>query len=125
MKNILLILLIGFLGLQSCYYDNEEELYPQVETGCDTGNVTFSKTISDILSSRCLSCHNNANADSYGDGIKLEDYQDVKSAAEGGRLLGSLKHENGYAKMPLGAGKLDDCKILQIEAWINAGFPNN
>ncbi|HHH52285.1 MAG TPA: hypothetical protein ENK91_01380 [Bacteroidetes bacterium] len=125
MKKIVLILSLLVVGLQACYYDNEEELYPSVDTGCNLENVTFSGTISGILSSRCLGCHGNATASSYGDGIKLEDYQDVKNAADGGRLLGAVKHEQGYSKMPLGSAKMDDCKISQIEAWINAGSPNN
>lgn len=125
MKKIILIFSLLVLGLQACYYDNEEELYPTVETGCNTKNVTFSETITEIFSSRCYACHSNVNANSYGGGIKLEDYQDVKNAADGGRLLGSIKHEQGYAGMPIGAAQLDDCKISQIEAWINAGAPNN
>ncbi len=120
-----LILTFLIIGLQSCYYDNEEELYPNVETGCNTENVTFSGTITDILASRCYGCHSNINANSYGEGIKLEDYQDVKNAADGGRLLGSIKRESGFTAMPLNTGKLDDCKISQFEAWINAGTPNN
>lgn len=125
MKKIVLIFSLLVIGLQACYYDNEEELYPYVDTGCNLENVTFSTTITGILSSRCLACHSNANANSYGEGIKLEDYQDVKNAADGGRLLGSIKHEQGFAEMPIGTDKLDDCKISQFEAWINAGAPNN
>ncbi len=113
------------IGIQACYYDNEEELYPVINSGCNTENVTFSKTIKDIFASRCYGCHSNVSANNSGGGIKLEYYQDVKTAADGGRLLGSIKHESGFAKMPIGTGKLDDCKISQIEAWINAGAPNN
>jgi len=123
-KNILIFTLL-MIGLQSCYYDNAEELYPNIETNCNIENLSFSTTVTEILSSRCYGCHNNANANTYGEGIKLEDYTDVKNAVDGGRLLGSIKQEPGFAAMPIGAAKLDDCKISQIEAWINAGAPNN
>lgn len=111
--------------LKSCYYDSEEYLFPELSSGCDTSNVTFSTTIQPMLQSYCYSCHSNSNASGSGAGIKLENYSDVKAMADNGRLLGSISHENGYSPMPKGGSKLSDCKITQTQVWIENGAPND
>ena len=126
MKRILFLLIGLFaLSMQSCYYDNEEELYPQITNGCDTTNVTYSNHVSKIISSRCLGCHSDASYVNYGGGVQLEGYNNVKSSAENGGLIGSITHDPGYSAMPKGASKMDDCKIEQIKIWIAQGAKNN
>jgi hypothetical protein len=121
-----LIFLFSILWLASgCYYDSEEFLYPQISNTCDTTNVTYSQSVVPLLENYCLSCHSNSMAPSSGGNIKLENYADVKIQADNHKLLGSVAHENGYSPMPLGASKLDDCKITTIRIWVNAGAPNN
>jgi uncharacterized membrane protein len=109
----------------ACYYDNEEYLYPQLDTTCDTTTVTFSSSVQPVLQENCLSCHSNNSASSLGGNIKLEDYQDVKQRADDGSLLGTISHESGYSPMPKGASRLNNCKISIIKIWINSGSPDN
>jgi len=123
MKKILgLTVLITFFCI-SCYYDNVENLYPEINSACDTTNVTFSSTISVMLSNNCLSCHSNTTAANFGNNIRLQDYSDVNAQRQ--RVLGSIKHNSGFSPMPKGGAKLNDCLITQFEIWVNNGSPNN
>jgi hypothetical protein len=122
MKN-LFILLVFVALVSSCYYDNGEELYPVLNTDCDTTNVSFNPVISSILQNNCLSCHSNATAASSGNNIKLENYADVVSSADA--VLGSIRHDTPYSPMPKNGGKLNACIISQLEKWITNGTPQN
>ncbi|HEY3373270.1 MAG TPA: hypothetical protein VGK10_20655 [Prolixibacteraceae bacterium] len=117
---IALILSIAFIS--GCYYDSEERLYPNVSNPCDDTVVTFSGTVTQILQP-CLQCHSNA-AVSHGEGggIRLENHDDVASNT---RVMGSVKQENGYIKMPKNGGKLIDCEISQLQKWYDNQTPNN
>lgn len=111
---------IFLLSFISCYYDNEEALYPTLNNACDTTNVTFSGTISLILSNNCNSCHSNANA-SFGGGIHLEAIADVITNSS--RVVAAIK-QTGPFPMPPG-GKLNSCSIAQFDIWVRNGMPNN
>jgi len=111
------------LTLHSCYYDNEEALYPTVGTQCDTLNVTFSGTVTTMLANSCLSCHSNITAASSGNGIRLQDYADVKARASS--VAGAIKHSGGYSPMPKNGGQLKACTISQFDVWIKNGMPDN
>jgi hypothetical protein len=111
-------LLMCMTLLGSCYYDIE----PNPGT-CDTSNVTYSGTIAGIIQSNgCLSadCHGGNNPLS---GIRLSDYNSVKAMET--RLFGAVNHSSGFVAMPQNAGKISQCEIDKIQAWINAGAPNN
>lgn len=84
---------------------------------CDTVNVSYSKHISVILQKQCLGCHNSGN-------IILNNYNDVKLKVLTGALIGSVKQNGTFQKMPP-SYKLSDCEIRTIEIWVNAGAPNN
>jgi hypothetical protein len=125
MKYLFKIILTVFtfsIFLYGCYNNSEEYLYPTINTDCDTTNVTYSATISSIISETCLSCHQGGSA---GGGIDLSNYANVKAQVDKGRLLGSIQQLSGYSAMPKGAAKLSDCKINQINIWINKGTQNN
>jgi len=117
-----IILLLSFSG---CYYDSKEFLYPQLNTTCDTTNITFSGSVKPILNNWCISCHSNAAAASSGGNIKLQDYADVYIQANNGKLLGSLMHSGGFSPMPKNSAMRTDCEIATIQKWINAGALNN
>jgi len=124
MKKLLFpITIIALIFIASCYYDNEEALYPSYSTTCDTTNVTFTGKILPILNSNCLSCHSNASAGSSGNGIALENYTDVKANAAA--IAGSIKHSGSYSPMPKNGGKLKDCSIKQFDIWVRKGMPEN
>lgn len=122
MKPLLFLLSCLLLGaMNSCYYDNETDLYPDFAQ-CDTTNVTYSQSIAPIMSASCNSCHNTATASG---GIITDTYAGVQSAAAGGLLWKAVNHESGVLPMPQGGGKLSSCNLQMISIWINAGMPNN
>jgi hypothetical protein len=107
----------------SCYYDNEEALYPSLNSSCDTTNVTFSTNIVPLLANSCLSCHSNTTAASAGNNIRLQDYIDVK--AHTAAIAGSIKHTGTFSPMPKNGGKLNACSIILVDIWIRNGAPDN
>ncbi|MEK7253943.1 MAG: hypothetical protein AAB316_04310 [Bacteroidota bacterium] len=124
MKNFLLKILIfaAAASIGGCYYDNEEELYPDTGGDCDLANVTYGGTILPILQSNCFSCHDAANNNG---GVTLEGYANLKIWVNNGYLLGAIRHESSFAPMPQGETKLLDCTIQKIEKWVSDGAPNN
>lgn len=106
--------------LPGCYYDVEEELYPN--TGCDTLDVGYATTIAPIIEDNCLNCHNAAA--NFGN-VTLEGHNNLKTYAGNGQLLGVIRHESGFPAMPQGAPQLVDCTIEKIEKWVNDGAPDN
>jgi hypothetical protein len=107
----------------SCYYDNEEALYPAFNTTCDTTNVTYAATIVPILSNNCYSCHSNSTASRNGNNIALQNYADV--IARSASVIGSIKHTGSYSPMPKNGGSISSCSISQLDIWIKKGMPNN
>jgi len=120
-KNTLITLAIFGLvlsGMQSCYYDVEEELYPDGLSNCDTLAVTYTSRINALTSTSCAisGCHTGVAPSA---GLFLNTYQQVKSIADDGRLLQRVVIDRS---MPP-AGPLPDCDRAAIEDWINAGAP--
>ena len=119
LKSFFVIGIVIFM--QSCYYDNVEDLYPQLLV-CDTTNVTYSNNVWPVINANCTSCHGGG---APAGNIRLENYNDISSAANNGSLLGTIRHENGWSPMPKGGGKLNNCDIAKIETWVNQGTPDN
>lgn len=115
-----LILAILTLLLSSCYYDVEEELYGPLD--CVPANVSFKNDVVPIMDNYCNSCHNKAN---QSGGVRTDNYNEIKIVANNGRLLGSIKHEDGYTAMPQGVETLSSCSVSKIEVWITEGTQNN
>ncbi len=112
------LLIIAFSA--GCYYDNEEDLYPQEQ--CDTTNVTYSGKIVPILQGNCYICHATAIANG---GVILDTYAGVQTVVMNGKLWGAINHQAGFFSMPKDAPKLPDCDINLIKIWIDKGAPNN
>ena len=89
---------------------------------CDTTVFTYSGAVNNIISNKCVGCHNPSN---LGGNIDLSTYNAVKASALNGKLYGSVAHQSGYSPMPKNSSKLPDCEITQIQKWINAGSLNN
>ena len=119
----LFIIIVIFFA--SCYYDNEEALYPSYNTKCDTANVTFTRTIysgtiAPLLSNNCTSCHSGG---APSGSISLTSYTSVQASAANGTLMNALKG-TGVPAMPP-SGSLTACKITQVRIWIKNGILNN
>ena len=111
---------IFLLFFVSCYYDNEEALYPTLNNACDTTNVTYSGTIAPLLNNNCTGCHGGSIPSG---GILLTNYASVQTVASSGMLMNAL-NGNGVPVMPA-SGSLSVCKIAQFQIWIRNGMPNN
>lgn len=114
--------------VESCYYDNEKDLYGTVITPvtCDTTNAKFAVFVSPLISSKCATsgCHSTS---SQAGGVNLGNYTATKNFISSSKsvFLGSIKHTSGFSKMPDGGAKLSDCEITKLETWINNGLLNN
>jgi hypothetical protein len=118
-KYVAILAVVVFLS--SCYYDKEELLYGV--SSCDTLNVKYNVQVVNILSANCLRCHGGDASD--GRGVQLGSYNAVRTQAFNGKLLGVISHTPGFLQMPKDGGKLTNCQIATIEAWIRKGAPNN
>ena len=123
MKFVTLII-VGVLIFVSCTYSKKEVDYPATTT-CDTVNVKYSTTIKSILNASCNRCHGGDG--SLGGGYILDTHAGIKDELDntGDELLNAIKHTGSVTPMPKDGGKLSDCEIAKIEAWINQGYPNN
>ncbi|MDQ3142246.1 MAG: hypothetical protein M3Q56_08365 [Bacteroidota bacterium] len=113
--------IVAVLGITSCYYDNEESLYPP-NPSVKIENVSYSKDVVPILQANCYVCH--ASSVRLGT-IDVEGYDDVKILADNGRLLGAISHSPNFKPMPQGNAKLPSILIKKIEIWILEGTKNN
>ena len=114
------MLSVGILLSTGCYYDNEEELYPN--SFCDTTNVTYSNSVEPIVMSKCAipGCHV-AGGGGNGD---FTVFANVASKVADGRFLASVKRQPGARAMPE-SGPLPACDVQKIEIWIANGAQNN
>jgi hypothetical protein len=123
-KTLAIVLMTAGLWslLSSCYYDVEENLYGP-PAACDSlAAVSFTTHIQPLLSSKCLSCHNNA---AQLGGINLEGYNNLNQWLSNGRFEGSVNHSPGFSPMPKGLPKLNNCDLQKINQWLAEGAPNN
>jgi len=123
MKRLLIPLatiIVFSLFFVSCYYDNEEALYPALSNSCDTTNVSYSGTIVPILNNSCLTCH---STPSTGGSILLTTYAEVVASAP--RITGSIKQLSGFSAMPKNSSKIKSCSITQWDIWVRNGMLNN
>ena len=126
---VLLLTGFGLFETSGCYYDNVEELHPELllNNACDTsGTMSFLTHIQPILGNSCganNSCH---NAQGASGGVVLENYAGVKSSVDSGKLLSSITWDGNASQMPKDSpSPLSDCSIAKIRKWIDAGAPNN
>lgn len=120
-KKINSLLFIGaiffMVFINSCYYDNEEELYPNFV--CDTSAATFMAVIDPIIKSNCAlsGCHvpgGSGNGD-------YTNYAGIKAAVDNGKIQ---ERAINLRNMPP-SGPLSNCDILKLQTWINNGALNN
>lgn len=124
MKNLNLVLLIiaGLsLIIQSCYYDNQQEIHPSNTASCDTTAITYANQIKTIIQTQCPNCHSGT---SPSGGINLDTYEGVKTVVANGRLYGAINYTSGFRPMPP-TQKMSDCEINSIKIWMDAGALNN
>ncbi len=87
---------------------------------CDTNTVLYTSKIKPLLDLKCKGCH---NATTASGGINLSTFSGAMAAGQSGALLGSVKHQLPYSKMPKGGQKLPSCEIDLLAIWINNQYP--
>lgn len=126
---VLKIMPRGFLSallvfvLNACLQD-KLSVTPAPKT-CSTSpssQVSFSKDIFPIIKINCLQCH---DAKNHFGGIVIENYTQIAESGRSGELYSTIQiSSNGKAYMPKG-GRLMDCEIELIQAWVKQGALNN
>lgn len=101
-----------------CTYYNEEDLYGPPAT-CDTVGLRYSVEIKQILEANCYSCH---TVGSNISGFPFEDFAVIHEYAVSGTLVSRI--HDPINPMPQ-TGLMSACNQQKIEAWVNAGAPNN
>jgi hypothetical protein len=84
--------------------------------------VSFERDVFPVIDKYCKGCHSGANPWA---GLRLRNYNEVRTVALNGLLLGVIEHRPGFPQMPMTIGKLDSCIIAAINEWVNDGAPNN
>lgn len=123
LKHLPLIIAFGYIFIfTSCTYDNAEEFFP--EENCGIEEVFFQK---DILPLFNLHCNNNVcHGGSFPQArVSLISFAGVVKVAKDGRLMGTVRHLDGFNPMPVNGEKLSNCEIEKIQTWINNGTPEN
>jgi hypothetical protein len=127
---ILLVLFAVASYLSACSYTNSADTL----TPCNLpATVSYQFDVLPILKQQCYRCH---SADKYkvltSNTLNMEDFASLKYYATpaNGRnnvsyLVGNIRHDDGFVKMPYDGGKLSDCNIALIKAWVDAGAPSN
>lgn len=108
------------VSVSACYYDNEEDLYGT--TSCNTTDVKYSVEMLQIMETNCYSCHKEGGS-GYA-GISMDTYETLKDFATDGSLVDRITTSDATKLMPPNL-RMSDCDIKKIQAWVNAGAPNN
>lgn len=118
MKRIIISSAIIASLLVACKSSKQTTTAPVAILDCSNKSVTYAADIKPIIEENCSRCHN-ANEKAGYNFLKIEF---VKKAVADGHLLGTIKHQKGFDKMPANAAKLDQATIDKIECWINNGM---
>jgi Planctomycete cytochrome C len=89
--------------------------------GCDSNNFTYSGAIAPMMNTYCVGCHNSASVK----GGSMSDYNNVKTQAVSGKMIGNIEHLAGFVPMPSAGLLLSDCQIAQVKKWVAVGALNN
>ena len=123
MKFCIVTMIIAIAVIASCTKQSEDVLKSQIDTGtCDTVGMHYSANVLPILVANCYSCHANGIVNG---GVSLDGYANVVLQVQNGNLIKAITHTGGVVPMPFDGGKLSDCNIGKIQAWVNEGAPDN
>ena len=119
MKKIIIAFTIIASLLVACKSKKEvAATTPAMPLDCTTKTLSYSVDIKPIMEGNCTRCHNTNEKAGYN----FLNIESVKKAALNGQLLGTIKHLDGFSKMPAYSHKLDQITIDKIECWINNGM---
>lgn len=122
---VFFLALSGAIVFSQCTYDKGPDLTNKQNTITDT--IKYSKHVSKIIERRCYElggnncCHgtNPCNGD-------FTTYEGLTEDFYRKKLSDAINWEGTAARMPFGASeKISQAEIDTIDAWLNAGYPNN
>jgi len=119
-------------ALSACSYTNAYDYEPPPPCNLPT-TVSYQNHVLPILVQNCYSCHSAQNYQALSSKtFNMEDFTQVKYYATPANginnvsyLVGNIRHDPGFVPMPNNGGKLSDCQIATIKAWVDAGAPSN
>ena len=120
----LIIAILSIAIIPGCYNKKADLIIPNND--CDTTIIiSYRSDITNILQQNCYVCH---SADKYatnGGNRQLDMFSSLQKMVINGKLLKAINHTAGAVPMPYGGGKLSDCDIMKITAWVNRGARDN
>lgn len=108
--------MITISSLQSCYYDKEDQLYPNSNYVDTNAVITFAANVKPIFDTKCATsgCHTNG-----GQSPNLSTYTGISSN------IARVKVRAIDLKTMPSSGPLGANEIAILTKWINSGYPNN
>jgi len=121
MKYLLLSLLSFSLLIVACKKDQAPIINPIPEGAC-VDTVSFAQTIQPLIEQSCATtgCH---DANTSQSGLNYSGHFNISLFSD--PMIGSIRHDQGFAPMPFAAPKFADSLIQKIECWIAQGKLNN
>ncbi len=114
MRRLCVFFLMIFVA---CTSDNEDNYF---SIDCDEDNISYDsgvpRSISEIVSNKCLSCHLEGNTISF---IDLDSYDKLIQYSNLDDVINNVTNP----MPPSGSPHLTDCEKTQVENWVNNGFP--
>lgn len=111
--------IILITGLTACTDSGE------ADDDCSGANMSYSMDIRPIFQNNgCMTsgCH---GGDAMSNPLFMDSYESLKIYIDANRLMGSLRHQNGFSPMPKQGEKLSNCELLKIDSWLVQGAQNN
>lgn len=117
-KLIYLICLIAIsLWFQSCYNDNEEEIYGVVT--CDVTEITYANDVQPIINSSCATTACHASGGSAPG--NFTNFNELTDKVDNGSFVNRVLVQK---TMPPNS-ELSNCELEILQAWIDGGALNN
>tara|TARA_B100000965_G_C19537152_1_gene733907 strand:- start:795 stop:1136 length:342 start_codon:yes stop_codon:yes gene_type:complete len=113
--------------MDSCSYDNEEELFAEVHNqqqnqDSTQSQVSFRQSIQPLLQANCNFSNCHAAGAPPNQGV-FTNYAGVKQKVDNGSF--KRKVIDPPREMPKNRSPLPESDIDKLKAWLNAGAPNN
>ena len=117
MRKILTLSLFS-LFVFACSNESVEDLADP----CNPAEPSYQNEIKGIVDANCATsgCHLGPNA---VNNLDLSKYENLKSIAGTGQLISRITGSGGAIMPP--TGKMPQCEISKISAWVQDGAPNN
>lgn len=113
-KSIIFCVLASVFILSNC----TTAFIDEGETTTPVGEVTYTNDVSAIMFNYCLTCHGTTTPSA---GLSLTTYDQVRNAAENGRLLTYI--EDSANPMPP-SGLMPAAERAKIAKWVADGYKN-